>query len=134
MLRKLSLAAVAAVALGGAALAPTSASAWRLASRLARRLARGWWGPRFYVGAPGLLRLRRLLCPPAGPDALGTPLAAGQPLLLSAIRSRSVAKAPASAGAFCGHSPSNFMQFFRQTIAQCGPETIAARPNTIGGP
>ena len=38
MLRKLSLVAVAAASLGAAALAPTSASAWR---RLAWRLA--WW-------------------------------------------------------------------------------------------
>ena len=55
LLRKLSLVAVAAVSLGAAALAPTSASAWG---------AHGWhggwhggygWGaPRFYVGGPAI--------------------------------------------------------------------------------
>ena len=88
MLRKLSLAAVAAVALG-AALAPTSASAhwhgggwgWHGGGGW-HHGGWGWGGPRFYA-APRLLRLWRLLCAPAGPDPLGTPLAAGQPLLLS---------------------------------------------------
>src|SRR5262249_20234682 len=55
MLRKLSLAAVAAVSLGAAALAPTTASAW------GGYWHPGWpggyfhtWGsPRFYVGGPG---------------------------------------------------------------------------------
>jgi hypothetical protein len=75
MLRKLSLAAVAAVSLGVAALAPTSASAWG-----------GWhggwhggyyhhsWGPRFYVGGPayysygyGGCYARRLVPTPWGP-------------------------------------------------------------------
>jgi hypothetical protein len=43
MFRKLSLAAVAAIVVGTAALAPTSASAW---------WQRGWWGgPRFSYGA-----------------------------------------------------------------------------------
>ena len=46
MLRKLSLAAVAALALG-AALAPTSASAyWNGGGH------HGWGAPRFYVGGP----------------------------------------------------------------------------------
>jgi len=74
MLRKLSLAAVAAVSLGAAALAPTSASAWG-----------GYWhpgwhggyyhhwsGPRFYVGGPGYYGyggcyIRRLVPTPWGP-------------------------------------------------------------------
>ena len=47
MFRKLSLAAVAAIALGTAALAPTSASAW-----WHRGWHGGWWGgPRFSYGA-----------------------------------------------------------------------------------
>src|ERR1700719_4561694 len=45
MFHKLSLAAVAAVALGGAALAPTPAAAWYGGYHHG-------WGPRFYVGAP----------------------------------------------------------------------------------
>jgi hypothetical protein len=74
MLRKLSLAAVAAVSLGVAALAPTSASAWG-----------GWhggwhggyyhhgWGPRVFVGGPyysygyGGCYARRLVPTPWGP-------------------------------------------------------------------
>jgi hypothetical protein len=79
MLRKLSLAAVAALSLGVAALAPTSASAWG-----------GWhggwhgggfyhhwgWGPRIYVGGPvyyggyggyGGCYVRRLVPTPWGP-------------------------------------------------------------------
>jgi hypothetical protein len=75
MLRKLSLVAVAAAALGAAALAPTSASAF----------GPGWhggwhggwhrgfgWGPRFYVGGPGYYGYggcyaRRLVPTPWGP-------------------------------------------------------------------
>jgi hypothetical protein len=77
MLRKLSLAAVAAVSLGAAALAPTQASAWG-----------GWWyggwyrygwsGPRLYDGSPlyygppvsygyGGCYVRELLPTPWGP-------------------------------------------------------------------
>jgi hypothetical protein len=73
MLRKLSLAAVAAVSLGAAALAPTSASAWG-----------GYWhpgwhggyhhwsGPRFYAGGPayysyGGCYVRQLVPTPWGP-------------------------------------------------------------------
>jgi hypothetical protein len=79
MLRKLSLAAVAAISLGVAALAPTSASAWG-----------GWhggwhgggfyhhgWGPRIFVGGPvyyggygygyGGCYARRLVPTPWGP-------------------------------------------------------------------
>ena len=68
MLRKLSLAAVAAVALG-AALAPTSASAhWHGGG-----WHRGWGGgPRFYAGGPvsygyGGCYVRRLVPTPWGP-------------------------------------------------------------------
>jgi hypothetical protein len=70
MLRKPSLAAIAAILLGAAALAPTSASAWG-----------GWhggWhhggGPRFFVGGPvyygygyGGCYVRRLVPTPWGP-------------------------------------------------------------------
>jgi hypothetical protein len=77
LLRKLSLAAVAALSLGAAALAPTSASAWG---------GHGWhggwhggwhhgyygWGaPRFYAGGPvygyGGCYARRLVPTPWGP-------------------------------------------------------------------
>jgi hypothetical protein len=74
MLRKLSLAAVAAVSLGAAALAPTSASAW------GGYWHPGWhggyyhqrWGPRFYVGGPayygyGGCYVRQLVPTPWGP-------------------------------------------------------------------
>ena len=69
MFRKLGLVAVAAVALGVAALAPTSASAW----------GGGWyggyhhgWGPRVYLGAPvsygyGGCYVRQLVPTPWGP-------------------------------------------------------------------
>jgi len=51
MLRKLSLAAVAAIALGTAALAPTSASAWWHGG-WHHGWHGGWWGgPRFSYGA-----------------------------------------------------------------------------------
>jgi hypothetical protein len=46
MFRELRLVAVAAVALGGAALAPTPAAAWYVGYH------HSWWGPRFYFGAP----------------------------------------------------------------------------------
>jgi hypothetical protein len=66
MFRKLSLAAVAAVALGGAALAPTPAAAWYGGHH------HGWWGPRFFVGAPvsygyGGCYVRQLVPTPWGP-------------------------------------------------------------------
>ena len=72
MLRKLSLALVAAVSLGAAALAPTSASAfggWHGGWH------HGWGGPRFFVGAPlfaygygyGGCYVRRLVPTPWGP-------------------------------------------------------------------
>jgi hypothetical protein len=65
MFRKLLLAAVAAIACG-AALAPTSAAAWYGGYR------HGWWGPRFYVGAPvsygyGGCYVRQLVATPWGP-------------------------------------------------------------------
>jgi hypothetical protein len=79
MLRKLSLVAVAAAALGAAALAPTSASAfgpgwhggWHGAWHGGWH--RGWgWGPRFYVGGPayygyGGCYVRQLVPTPWGP-------------------------------------------------------------------
>jgi len=70
MLRKLSLAAVAAVALG-AALAPTSASAhWH--GGWGGWHGGGWGAPRYYVGGPvsygyGGCYARRLVPTPWGP-------------------------------------------------------------------
>jgi hypothetical protein len=57
MLRKLSLAAVAAIALGAAALAPTQASAWGGGYHPGWH-GGGWyhhggWGPRVFVRGPG---------------------------------------------------------------------------------
>ena len=65
MFRKLSLVAFAAVALGGAALAPTPAAAWYGGYHHG-------WGPRFYFGAPvsygyGNCYVRELLRTPWGP-------------------------------------------------------------------
>lgn len=77
MLRKLSLAAVAALALG-AAVAPTTASAhwhggwgWHGGGGGWHR-GYGWGGPRFYVGGPvsygyGGCYVRRLVPTPWGP-------------------------------------------------------------------
>jgi hypothetical protein len=77
MLRKLSLVAVAAASLGVAALAPTSASAW--GGGWHGGWHHGWgWGP------------------------LGTPLAAGQPLLLTKTALARSPKAPGSAPFACG--------------------------------
>jgi hypothetical protein len=82
MLRKLSLVAVAAVSLGAAALAPTSASAWG-GWHGGWHHGYGWGGPRFYVGGSGYYGgyggcyMRQLV-----PDPLGPALAPGQPLLL----------------------------------------------------
>lgn len=58
MLRKLTLALVAVAALGTAAMAPTSASAWGWHGRWHGGWHGGWhrgwgWGPRFYGGGPG---------------------------------------------------------------------------------
>jgi hypothetical protein len=81
LLRKLSLAAVAAVSLGAAALAPTSASAWGMHGgwhgggwRGGWHGGYGWGAPRFYVGGPGYYGYgyggcyaRRLVPTPWGP-------------------------------------------------------------------
>jgi len=89
MLRKLSLAAVAAMALGAAALAPTSASAWGGGFHggwhggghagwhggwYHRPYGGGFYGPRFYAGGPaysayayGGCYVRRLVPTPWGP-------------------------------------------------------------------
>jgi hypothetical protein len=73
MLRKLSLAAIAAASMGVAALAPTSASAW---DGWHGGWHRGWYGPRFYVGGPvypaygygyGGCYVRRVVPTPWGP-------------------------------------------------------------------
>jgi hypothetical protein len=69
MFRKLSLAAVAAIALGTAALAPTSASAWWHGGGGWHHgwHGGGWWGgPRFYYGAYGY-GCRRWVPTPWGP-------------------------------------------------------------------
>ena len=86
LLRKLSLVAVAAVSLGAAALAPTSASAWGMRGAWhGGGWHGGWrggwhggyrWGaPRFYVGGPAYgygygadgCYVRRLVPTPWGP-------------------------------------------------------------------
>ncbi len=75
MLRKLSLALVAAVSLGAAALVPSSASAW---GGWHGGWHHGWGGPRFFVGGPvyygpgysdgyGGCYVRRLVPTPFGP-------------------------------------------------------------------
>ena len=66
MLRKLSLAAIAATALGAAALAPTSASAWH--GGWHHGWHGGWWGgPHFYYGAYPYYGCRRWVETPWGP-------------------------------------------------------------------
>ena len=74
MLRKLSLPAVAAMSLGAAALAPTSASAWGGYWHPGWHggYYHHWWGPRFYVGGPsyygyGGCYVRQLVPTPWGP-------------------------------------------------------------------
>ena len=76
MLRKLSLAAVAAASLGAAALAPTSASAWGGGWHHGgwHHHYRGWGGPRVFIGGPahyaggyGGCYVRRLVPTPWGP-------------------------------------------------------------------
>jgi hypothetical protein len=82
MLRKLSLAAVAAVSLGAATLAPTQASAWGGYPGWHPGWHGGWyhrvWGPRFYGYGPayygprvsygyGGCYVRELLPTPWGP-------------------------------------------------------------------
>jgi hypothetical protein len=67
MFRKLSLAAAAAVALGTAALAPTSASAWWHGG-FHHHWHGGWWGPGpvYHYGAYGY-GCRRWVPTPWGP-------------------------------------------------------------------
>lgn len=67
MFRKLSLAAVAAIALGTAALAPTSASAWWHDGW--HHGYGGWGGPGFYgaYGYGGYYGCRRWVPTPWGP-------------------------------------------------------------------
>ncbi|HKD24727.1 MAG TPA: sulfur globule protein precursor [Xanthobacteraceae bacterium] len=66
MLRKLSLAVIAATALGAAALAPTSASAWWHGGW--HGWHGGWWGgPHFYYGAYPYHGCRRWVETPWGP-------------------------------------------------------------------
>lgn len=71
-------------------------------ARWLARLGLGWstllrWWPRLW--------LRRLFCPAIGPDAVGTPLAPGKSLLLSAIVQSWTSKAPAqSRRGFCPSS------------------------------
>ena len=68
MLRKLSLAAIAATALGTAALAPTSASAWWHGGWHHGWHHHGWWGgPAFYYGAYPAYGCRRWVETPWGP-------------------------------------------------------------------
>jgi len=82
MFRKLSLAAVAAVSLGAAALAPTPAAAWGWHGGYGWHRGYGWhggrygyhhpWGPRFVFGAPvsyayGGCYVRQLVPTPWGP-------------------------------------------------------------------
>src|ERR1700693_2768993 len=74
MLRKLSLVAVAAASLAGAALAPTSASAWGGHGWHGGWHGGGWGGPRVFVGGPahygygyGGCYVRRLVPTPWGP-------------------------------------------------------------------
>ena len=80
LLRKLSLVGVAAVSLGAAALAPTSASAFGAHGwhggwhGYGWRGGYGWGAPRFYVGGPayygygyGGCYVRRLVPTPWGP-------------------------------------------------------------------
>ena len=77
LFRKLSLVAVAVASLG-AALAPTSASAWGgWHGGYGGGWHHGWWGPRVYVGGPayyaypsygyGGCYVRRLVPTPWGP-------------------------------------------------------------------
>ncbi len=81
MLRKISLAAVAAISLGAAALTPSTASAWGHGGWHGggwhggwHHRGWGWGGPRFYVGGGpyysygyGGCYVRRLVPTPWGP-------------------------------------------------------------------
>ena len=71
MFRKLAVAAVAAVSLGAAALAPTPAAAWGWHGGYYGGYHH-WWGPRFYNGVPvsfgyGGCYVRKLVPTPWGP-------------------------------------------------------------------
>src|SRR5215467_1802255 len=94
---------------------------WRLSSLVG--------SARLFRGA-GLLRLWRLLRPPAGADPLGTPLAAGQSLLLRRIPCPN-RRSPGQAGASCWSGPSLiFMQILLKRHARKdSPETIPAWPS-----
>ena len=125
MLRKLSLAAVAAVSLGAAALAPTSASAWGWMAGTAAGTRRLGLGPALLVGGPAYYRLRlwRLLCAATGPDPLGTALAPGQPLLLIEPRFRRARRPRPRAGAFCYcGEPAVFHAIFTKEAMQSRPD------------
>jgi hypothetical protein len=77
MFRKLALTLIAAVSLGAAAMAPTSASAWgghgwHGGGWHGGGFHRGWGGPRFFVGGPayyggGGCYVRQLVPTPWGP-------------------------------------------------------------------
>src|SRR5260370_32075172 len=76
---------------------------------------------------PGLLwlRLRRLLCATIGPDAVGSPLAPGESLLLTANRRSVTSKAPApchARGFFFefnrGNPPQHSLNFYYKCINQ----------------
>jgi hypothetical protein len=75
MFRKLTLATIAAVSLGAAALAPTPAAAWggwHGGWYGYHGYHHGWWGPRFYSGVPvsygyGGCYVRQLVPTPWGP-------------------------------------------------------------------
>ncbi len=64
MLRKIALATTAAAALGAAALAPTSASAWGF-----HPYHHGWYGPSIVVGGPAYdgCMVRTWVPTPGGP-------------------------------------------------------------------
>jgi hypothetical protein len=65
MFRKFALAAAAAITLGTAALAPTSASAWW--GGWHHGWHGGWWGGPGYYGAYGYYGCRRWVPTPWGP-------------------------------------------------------------------
>src|SRR6266852_1328177 len=77
---------------------------------------------------PGLLwlRLRRLLCATIGPDAVGSPLAPGESLLLTANRQSVTSKAPALSlpGLFCRFNqwnpPPGSLNFYYKCMQSAG--------------
>jgi hypothetical protein len=88
------------------------------------------WPARFHR-RPGLLRgwLWRLLCAAIGPDALGTPLAAGKSLLLSAVVRFSTSKSPGAAepGLFQVISRWNHVPLFMQFLLEGTQSTREAK-------